>query len=58
MGRVERETDKEAQGITRREELETWLRGGPEADANFYSWWELKQARKKSAMRTKAIRGS
>lgn len=47
---------KEAQRITRLEEMETWRRGGPEADVNFYSWWERKQTRKKNALLRKANR--
>jgi hypothetical protein len=53
---LKRVPNKEAQRIARQEELELWRRGGPEAESNFYSWWERKQARKKNSLAKKANR--
>jgi hypothetical protein len=53
---LKRQPGKEAQRIARQEEMEVWRRGGSEAEANFFSWWERKQTRKKNAMLTKANR--
>jgi len=47
---------KEVQWVIRKQELETWKQGGPDADSNFHSWFERKQTRKKSALLKKANR--
>jgi hypothetical protein len=53
---LKRVPKKNSQRVIRVEELETWRRGGPDAQSNFYSWFERKQTRKKSAMLKKVNR--
>jgi hypothetical protein len=53
---LKRVPKREIQGAIRREDLETWRRGGDEAESNFLTWWERKQWRKRSALLRKANR--
>jgi hypothetical protein len=56
LDHLKRVPKKEMQRAIRQEELEIWTQGGPDADSNFHSWFERKQARKKSAILKKANR--
>jgi|SRR5882762_938109 len=53
---LKRVPKKEATRNLRREELETWRRGGTKAESNFLAWWGRKQQRKQSALLRKANR--
>src|SRR4029077_15163280 len=53
---LKRVPKREIQRAIRREDLETWRRGGDEAESNFLTWWERKQWRKRSALLRKANR--
>src|SRR5215469_5265368 len=41
-------------GLSRRDELETWRNGGPQAEENFRRWWEAKEEKRRSALFRKA----
>jgi hypothetical protein len=43
-------------GVSRNEELEVWLLGGSDAEANFLSWYDRKQQRRSEALKRKANR--
>jgi hypothetical protein len=43
-------------GFSRRDELESWRRGGPQAEENFRLWWERKEGKRRTALRRKADR--
>jgi hypothetical protein len=53
---LKRVPKKEAARSLRQEELETWRRGGAEAESNFLASWEHKQRRKQTALSRKANR--
>ena len=53
---LKRDPKQDLQRRARREELEAWRRGGAQAEANFYSWWESKQRRRQAAFQRKANR--
>src|SRR6266849_2310184 len=53
---LKRVPKKEIERAIRRADLETWKQGGPQAESNFLDWWQRKQARKRTALRTKANR--
>jgi hypothetical protein len=53
---LKRVPKKEAACNLRRDELETWRRGGDEAESNFLAWWERGQRRKQTALFRKANR--
>jgi hypothetical protein len=53
---LKRVPKREIEQVVRREDLATWKQGGTEAEANFFGWWERKQARKKAAFSRKANR--
>ena len=56
LDHLKRVPKKDMERVIRQEELETWTKGGPDADSNFHSWGERKQTRKKSAILKKANR--
>ncbi|MBZ5550540.1 MAG: hypothetical protein LAO22_21715 [Acidobacteriia bacterium] len=53
---LKRKPKQESARAAKQEELEVWQRGGPEAEANFNSWWLRKQQRRQAAFSRKANR--